>query len=187
MLDARTEAFISYKVSQLIGKYGFTEDDRNDLEQELILKLLQRLPNYNPERAKRSTFVARVLDHEIATNIEARKAQKRDYRLCICSLNDRITEKHGDSFERLEVFDQDDYLRRTGKRSRSEIELNELAIDVRRIMDRLPPQLRELCQQLRYSTFTEISRDTGIPKSTIYDRLKKLKAIFEDAGMKDYW
>ena len=72
---------------------GFTESDRDDLEQEMMLDLLQRLPKYNPDRAQRNTFIARVVEHKIATLIEARKAGLRDYRLCRCSLNDRFEDE----------------------------------------------------------------------------------------------
>ncbi len=47
-------------------------------------------------------------------------------------------------------------------------------------------ELRELCKRLDTDTVTEISRDTGIPRGTIYESIKKLRAIFEDAGLRDY-
>ncbi len=39
-------------------------------------------PKYNPRRAQLNTFIARVVEHKIATLIEARKAGIRDYRRC---------------------------------------------------------------------------------------------------------
>jgi len=177
---------IKYKAKQLVGRVGFTESDREDLEQEMLLDLFRRLPKYNPKRAQRNTFIARVVEHKIATIIESQKAGMRDYRLCRCSLNDRFEDEEGGSVERMETINQEDYLRRTGKSSRPTSELRDLSLDVYEAIKKLPPELRELCERLDTDTVTEISRDTGIPRGTIYESIKKLRAIFEDAGLKDY-
>ena len=117
-IDEYAVRIIKYKARQLVGRVGFTESDREDLEQEMMLDLLQRLPKYNPDRAQRNTFIARVVEHKIATIIEARKAGLRDYRLCRCSLDDRFEYgEYEDSFciERMEIIDQEDYLHAHGQ------------------------------------------------------------------------
>jgi len=185
-IDEYAVQIIKFKAKQLVGRVGLTDSDREDLEQEMILDLLQRLPKYNPDRAQRNTFIARVVEHKIATIIEARKAGLRDYRLCNCSLNERLEDGEGGSVERMETIDQEDYLRLTAGLSRSTAELRDLSIDVRQAIEKLPPELRELCRRLGVDTITELSRDTGVPRGTIYESLKKLRAILEVAGLKDY-
>jgi len=185
-IDDYAVQIIRYKARQLVGRVGFTESDREDLEQEMVLDLLRRLPKFDPKRAGRNTFIARIVEHKVATIIEAQKAGMRDYRLCSCSLNDRLEDEEGRSIERMETLDQEDYLRRTGKLSRPMSELRNLSIDLRSAVQTLPPELRELCKRLQTESVTEISRDTGIPRGTIYESIKKLRAIFEDAGLKDY-
>jgi len=185
-IDDYAVQLIKYKARQLVGRVGFTESDREDLEQEMVLDLLRRLPKFDPKRAGRNTFIARIVEHKVATIIEAQKAGMRDYRLCSCSLNDRLEDEEGRSIERMETIDQEDYLRRTGKLSRPMSELRNLSIDLRSAVQTLPPELRELCKRLQTKSVTEISRDTGIPRGTIYESIKKLRAIFEDAGLKDY-
>ncbi|RMD62843.1 MAG: sigma-70 family RNA polymerase sigma factor [Planctomycetota bacterium] len=185
-IDEYAVRIIKHKARQLVGRAGFTESDREDLEQEMMLDLLRRLPKYNPDRAQRNTFIARIVEHKVATIIEARKAGMRDYRLCTCSLNDRLKDDEGGSIERLETIDQEEYLRRTGKLSRPAAELQDLSIDLGSVIASLPPELRTLCERLQTESVTEISRDTGIPRGTIYESIKKLRAIFEDAGLRDY-
>ena len=51
-IDEYAVRIIKYKARQLVGRVGFTESDREDLEQEMILDLLQRLPKYDPARAQ---------------------------------------------------------------------------------------------------------------------------------------
>lgn len=185
-IDDYAVRIIKYKARQLVGRVGFTESDRQDLEQEMVFDLLRRLPKFKPERAQRNTFIARVVEHKVATIIEAQKAGMRDYRLCSCSLNDRFENDEGGSVERIDTINQDDYLQRTGNLSRPISDLRGLSIDVRRAVEKLPPELRDLCKRLQVESVTEISRDTGIPRGTIYESIKKLRTLFEDAGLKDY-
>ena len=49
-LNEYARSVIRNKARQLIGKYGFTPDDYEDLEQEMILDLLVRLPKFDPEQ-----------------------------------------------------------------------------------------------------------------------------------------
>ena len=186
-IDPYAVEIIRFKARQLVGQAGFTVADRDDLEQELILDLLRRLPKYDPSRAKLNTFIARVVEHKIATLIEKQTAHKRDYRRCPCSLNERFEEEEeGRSVERAETLDQEDYLLRIGVEPRAAEELRALALDVPAVVEALPSELGELCRRLKAESVTEISRDTGVPRATLYQSVTKLREIFEDAGLKDY-
>jgi len=185
-IDKYAIGIIKYKARRLVGRKGFIQPDREDLNQEMILDLLRRLPKYDPNRAKRSTFIGCVVDHKIATLIEAREAGMRDYRLCRCSLNDLIKEEDDDSDEQKETIDQENYLRVTGRYSPTAIESLDVSIDLGKEIEKLPPKLRALCKRLCFETVTEISHDTGTPRGTIYDSLKKIRTAFEAAGLLDY-
>ena len=185
-IDPYAAGLIRFKARQLVGKAGFSAWDREDIEQELILDLLRRLPKYNPKRAQLNTFIARVVEHRLASLIEAQKAGIRDYRRCRCSLNECFEDADGRSVERVDTFDQEDYLLRTGAQSRPSEELSALAIDVAAVLEGLPHELRNLCRRLQAETVTEISRDTGVPRGTIYESIKKLLEIFKDAGLRNY-
>ena len=185
-IDPYAAGLIRFKARQLVGKAGFSAWDREDIEQELTLDLLRRLPKYNPKRAQLNTFIARVVEHRLASLIEAQKAGIRDYRRCRCSLNECFEDADGRSVERVDTFDQEDYLLRTGGQSRPSEELSALAIDVAAVLEGLPHELRNLCRRLQAETVTEISRGTGVPRGTIYESIKKLREIFKDAGLRNY-
>jgi len=186
-IDEYAVRIITFKAQQLVGRVGFSESDREDIEQDLLLDLLQRLPRYNPERSQRTTFISRVVDHRIATIIEARKAGLRDYRICTCSLNDLQENKEdGGCVERVETIDQDDYFLSMGTISRASSELRDLSLDLRDALEKLPPNVRDLCLRLATDTVSEISRDRGIPRGTVYEGIRKIRAIFEDSGLGEY-
>jgi RNA polymerase sigma-70 factor, ECF subfamily len=177
---------IKHKARQLIGSGGFAESDRDDLEQEMMLDLLLRCPKYDSNKAQRNTFVAHIVGHKAVSIIKERTVGKRDWRLCTASLNDRRITDDGENTERLESYDMDEYLRQTGQLSRSPSERLELLIELRSIIASLPPELRDLCERLQAMSVSELSRDTGIPRGTLYDRIKELRILFEDQGLRDY-
>ena len=179
-LDGYALNLIKYKARQLVGRAGFTPSDRDDLEQEMLLDLIQRMPKYDPDRAGARTFIARMVAHKIADIILARKAGMRDFRICFCSLDDHLEDEEGG------LIALEEYLVRTGKLARPVSERHDLFIDIHKVMARLPPKLRELCRRLKTETVAEIARETGVSRAVIYESIKKLRAIFEEAGLRDY-
>lgn len=174
---------VRYEARKLVGRVGLTKWDIEDIEQDLFLDLFERLPKYNQYLAQPNTFIALLVEHKVASIVEARKAGRRDYRLC-CSINDRIEDEKGEWFK-IDTIEQDDYLRRADKISRPTAELD-ISIGIDQTVEKLSPELRELCSRLVTQTVTEISRETGTPRGTIYESIKRLRTIFEEAGLADY-
>jgi len=187
-IDAYASMLIRYKARFLIGRYGFTAEDRKDLEQELMYDLLRRLPKYDARRARLDTFIDRIVNHKIATIIESRKAGKRDYRLRAPLPDDDDIEidEEDEPTDREDPPDQDNYLFRIGRRSRPAAELQDLQLDVLKCVERLNSDLRRLCLRLMTETVTEISRSSGIPRGTLYESVKEVREIFTEAGLTDY-
>ena len=63
---------------------------------------------------------------------------------------------------------------------------NEIRMDLDRAIASLPDELRDLCERLRDDTMAEIAREMGVPRTTLYDRLSKLRDAFREAGLEDY-
>ena len=63
--------------SSLIGKAGLTPADREDVEQELALRLWQALPGYNPDMGKLRRFVGTVLRRAAHSLLRLRTSRKR--------------------------------------------------------------------------------------------------------------
>lgn len=180
--------FIKRKAKQLVGQAGFTESDREDLEQELIYDLLRHLPKFDPDRATRNTFIARVVEFKVVTIIRAQKAGIRDHRLNAYSLNESVEDGDGNRISHIETINQDNYFLKMGKYSRPLEELGELSIDIEQVLAELPPDLSNLCEQLIQGwTVTDISRNAGISRETVYKSIKKLREMLNFTGFEDYF
>ena len=176
---------ISYKVGRIIGVLGFTSDDKEDLEQELMLHLLENWPRFDSERGAVKTFINCVLDNRIRQIIESRKTQKSGFGKWTLSLDERIEGEDGGAVTRIDAVDREEYMLRTGKLRRRALDECDLRIAVEQAISRLSPELRELCERLMRQNVTEISEETGIPRHRFYPSIRKLRCIFEEAGLKD--
>jgi len=188
-LDPYAVKLIQCKARQLVGNYGFVEADREDLEQDLTVDLLQRLPSFDPARASLHTFIARVVDHAVVSLIEHRSAACRDYRRNGGSLNDPVGGDDGDDepAEVGDLIDQDTYLRSTGQPAVSVPDQVALHLDLECFLAVVPPELQDLYRRLDAGrTMTDIARETGLCRDTLHERRRKLAALAERAGLRVY-
>jgi len=180
-LDAYAVARVRGAASRLVRTAGFSESDRDDLEQELVLDLLERLPKFDPERATLPTFVARVIAHRVSALVGARCTAHRDGRLNVLSLQDEIDDGEGAGVERwTEIAEGDD-------RRRSETEGRDADVDLRldlaAALAALPPGLRALCVRLSRRSITEVARGHGVPRTTLYERITEIRVRLASAGL----
>ena len=176
------EALIHHKARQLVGNAGYTADDVEELEQEMRLDLLQRLPKFDPGKGAYNTFVARLVERKICNLIRHRTQEIRDYRCEECSLNDIV--EAGDSankkVERIETITQDEHDLRSGKYRRPAAERLDLRLDISLVLSKLPPELQKLAELLKTMSITQAARKLGIPRSTLYGSwLARLRQAFE--------
>ncbi len=175
---------IGWKVGRLIGSYGYTDSDRDDLEQDLALDLLRRLPHFDPSRAQLNTFIARVIDHCVSTIIEARTARCRDWRATRRAPKEAVTVSADSEGHRTQAVTKDGYLVRTRAASRSEETVADLGLDVRRLVAKLPPRRRRVCEALAAGIPpTEIAREIGVHRATVYEDLAEIRRAFRAAGL----
>ncbi len=184
-VDDYAVRIIKHKARQLVGRYGLTFFDREDLEQELMVDLLQRMRHFNPTKAKKTTFIARIVERHISTLLEARHARCRDWRLCRVSLNTPYENDRGDTpRELIDRVDSQGNLGNCEQETRQEA-ISNLHMDIERVLDTLPEDLRDLCERLRESNMAEIARETGVARTTLYDKLTRIREVFRKAGLDD--
>ena len=179
---------IRHKAHQLVGKAGFTRDDVEDIQQDLIVDLLERLPNFDPNKAAYNTFVARIVKRKVCKLIRHRMQGMRDYRREDYSINTTIKIDDETKIECSQTISRDEQDFRTGKHLRPADERTDLRLDISLVVSGLPPELRELAGLLLTTTsIAEVARKLGIPRSTLYDKeILRLRNILKDKGLDGY-
>ena len=155
---------------RVIGKYGLTESDLPDLEQELVTAGLKVIERFDPEKSKETTFITRVVESKVLDLIKQRQTECRDWRKCRDSLNQTVTLLDIAVIEKIETL---------------ECEQNGdplLILDVALILERLSPDLQEFCQVLKYYDRNEALEDSPVSRSAFSRKLQTLKNIFQQAG-----
>jgi RNA polymerase sigma-70 factor (ECF subfamily) len=185
-LDEYAVRLIRRKARQLVGRAGFVEADRHDIEQDMMIDLLRRLPRFDPAIAQRQTFIVRIVEHRVATIIEAQKAGLRDFRRCAGSLDERRADHDGAAGDGPPVLDEKEYLRGTLAAVDRELDLHHLRIDLDRVFSDLPVDLRDLCVRLQASPVGGGAGARGGPRGTLYEAIERLRARFERAGLAVY-
>lgn len=177
------QGIIRRKVSQLIGRYGLTYQDRESLTQELTTKLLHSLASFDESKAHRNVFVTTVVERDVAKIVRHQRAEKRDYRR-ISSLNAMVPFGSEGYVELGATIGTDAYDARRRQDTRSPEEHAELVQDVADLLSSLPAELRELSERLKEKSLAQIARDMDVPRSTLRARLAELRARFESADMR---
>jgi len=181
--DEYAARLIKNKARQMVGTAGYTPLDQQDLEQELMVDLINRLPRFNPAIAKKNTFMIRVVEHRIATIYESRRAGRRDWRLCQSSLNSKLNHKDGDTFECIDLV--------VSPLSGMEVESSvadqyAFQIDFKKALGGLPEDLQDLCMRLKVQTLTEIAQELDVPRTSLYSKLRTIKNHFAALHMDEY-
>lgn len=185
-IDSFTEGYIKKSVRQLIGKFGITETDIEDVEQKLFLKLAKHLPSDNPDAPQWKAFVATTVKRCIANMVRDTRAEKRDHRR-VRSIHVVICVDDDGPVELADVIgDHEVPVRRLRSRRNSQ-ELASLRMD----LDDLTAELRdarhrEFMQRLKHDSISQVARDMDLPPTTLGSWLRKLRQKFEDTGLRDY-
>jgi len=179
---------IKYKAEQLIGTAGYTQSDREDIEQEMMLDLLTRVPKYDKTKATLKTFIARVIDRKISMMIRARECPLRDYRREGCSLNERVHNGRSNvaTIERAETLAHEELDRRFGRQSRSAQEIVDFNHDIAMVLAGLPESLRKLCEILMTGNMVEATREMGIRRRSLCRLVGAIRGLFKNEGLQEY-
>ncbi len=185
-IDAALLKIVRAKAAGLIGTYGFSPSDGDDIRQELVLDCIIRFRKFDPAKSSCRSFVSRIVNNRVATLVEGQRARCRDYRACRSSLNDQIEFAPGESMELAERVSADEYEARIGRSGLSARDRVELQIDVARVIASLPSELAAITIMLKSVSVVEAARQLSVPRSTKYRRIGDIRVVIENAGLDLY-
>lgn len=187
-IDEFAIRLIKKRARQLVGSAGFTASDVPDLEQELAMDLLTRLPKFQEGRAHRKSFIAVAIKHRAATLVESRKAAKRDFRKVAFSPDQAFTGNDGKKQDGYDRLDREKILDSNVIRRSLPDQTEKIArvIALGQVLQKLSPELRRLCDLLIELPISDIAKKTGLSRDTIYRRIKTLRETFESEGLREF-
>jgi hypothetical protein len=154
---------------------------RDDLEQELFLRVWPRVARCHPNAKSLAALTATVVRREVARLLHERFAQKRDRR-GLASLDAMGAGRAcGDDASASLEPDADRRRRRLGEQDRSD-----LAADLQTVIAELPPDLGAALDGLKTESVSAVTRVMGVRRSTLDGRVRRLRRQFESADMDKY-
>ena len=145
--------------SRMVGNYGFSPDDWEDLRQELVLDYLERLPCFDSSRGDLRGFGYGVVRNR-AVKLAARRCR---------SINHQDAEAHNHRMYCAAVARPDAQL--------------DVRLDIQAVLSRLPYHLQALARQLSEMNLTEVCRQTGKSRSRIHQLIRQIRSAFLEAGV----
>ncbi len=183
-VDSYAAFFVAYKAKTLTRMPMFSADDFEDLQQELMIAYLHAWPSFDPSKGDRRSFIKAAVNNAARNLVVAAEAQKRWTGITLTSLATAISDQN-DSPTLADAISNDD-----GLWDSVYLGYDQLSVDLRHDLDRaislLPADLARICLLLKTRTITEIAAETGIPRTTIQDAVKKLRKIMGKAGLRIY-
>ncbi|WP_439630594.1 sigma-70 family RNA polymerase sigma factor [Gemmata sp.] len=155
----RVAAIIKAKAARLAARAGLRPQDREDLEQELALHVLERRDRFDPARGTWPAFAHRLAERFASNFLRARRAAKRDGGPLAPLTADVPGPEPGDP---------------------------ELPAEVARALAGLPDDLRAAAELVMAATVAEAARKLGVARSTVYARLAELTGRAEVAALADF-
>jgi RNA polymerase sigma factor (sigma-70 family) len=176
-IDSLIDKLIRAKARKLIGHAGLRHQDYEDVVQHLVAGLVLRMRRFDPSQGPRLNFACRLLQRLGAKLLRHHRAEKRNpHRLRPLQGADQ-GEPHAEPEATV-------HARRLGRQPIETVKQIDLAIDVASVMKTLPPEDRALAEKLQESgSISEAARALGVPRTSIYTVVRRLRQRFERAGL----
>ncbi len=184
--DPFTRNLVQKKAKQLVGKYGYTSVDRDDIEQNIYLRVLQSWPSYDEAEGHHHKFVTAVIERYVANIVRDRCAEKR-YDGATILLSAPLSVTDGESLRVSNTLTNNSQDKRLGRRQRGETDLSQLRLDVLATIESLPDCMREIVELRKSKTITEIAAKKSVARTTVSGWFRKIRDHFEAAGLADYF
>jgi RNA polymerase sigma factor (sigma-70 family) len=159
-------------------------DEIDDLLQEVLVHWYQARSSHDPQgKASVRTYMARVVRNRLIDLVRERESDKQ----IINSLTLPIDVAHAD--EAGTATDATEPVLPEPEETREHRDVEQsLHLDLARALAQLTPRQRELCRLLLEQdlTMVEASQRLGIPRGTLYEELKRIRATFSALGLDGY-
>lgn len=162
------------KARQLAVRPEFGDCDAEDIKQELLMYLIQKVDSFDPSRAKRNTFIDRVIESgasELARNRARHKRHPSDDEGYIPSFSkpiDTVDESFATLGDELDAVDQARRLCNTVSDPFDEVDRR---LDVETAMDAMPDEMRAIATYMMLHNNMQTCEKFGL-KRRAFDKVR---------------
>ncbi len=142
--------------ADLVKSRDFNVSDRDDIEQDLIVRLLESWPQFDPAKGSATTFISTVVRNTVSNLIRRRQRELRTF-------------VSSDALPVVEDSSHEDGV--------------DLKCDVATVLARLSPEDRDLAKRLMVSSVRRIAAEDNESIATVRKRVERLRKVFEAAGL----
>ena len=186
-IDSFTRAIVNRKVQSLIDRSGFQYQDRDDLKQEILARVIKSLESFDEGVGHLYPYITAVVNRHISTILRDRKTAKRSSGT-LASLNIDVKSEDAGSTELLQTISNREVDRRLGReRTLSEEQLNDLKSDMANVIARLPKQLQEFLELRKTLSLNEIAGHLNVSRTTLVNWTEEIRSHFEAASLEKYF
>lgn len=148
-----------FRARRLVGRAGWTDADRGDLEAEILLRVVGGLRRYDPSRGPVEPLVASIVKAAAKDLLRQRASRKQLAARAVVGLEGEPGVKPANA---------------------------DLRLDFQALLDALPPPLREYAAgMLQGNTATAVGLRQGRSRSSVYRDVGRLRAWLVAAGIAD--
>jgi len=183
------ERYTRRRARRAATQFDLNAAEIDDLHQELMIDVARRWRWYAAHQGPDKAFVAMTVNHrlaDLAKNKIRRVRDVRKERQCE-SLNEPVRCNEGgasETCERIDLVSEGDHDLRRQLRRRASLEQLALRLDVRHLVNKLPPDLQQVCEYLMQYNIPTTAKRLKIPLSTLRLKIRRLQEHF--AELQDY-
>ncbi len=182
-------SLVKRKARRLIGKFGITPSNVEDLEQELFLHIFLRKKGGSSNaqvQFQGKSVMSRILDNRVRDIIEKAKTKKREGDLKSDSLHRELGQtEEGESMTYEDILSEDESLWRIGRRRL--VDEEEIRHALRSTLSKLSPFQRKVCRLLmRHKKISGVAVALHMKRPTLYLEIERIRAVFDEEGLGGY-
>lgn len=177
-VDSYAAFFITYKAKTLTCMPIFSRDDLEDLEQDMLLYYLLSMPDFDPQKGDKRSFIKTVVNRKALMLVRDAEREKRWTGAKNFSLSFQIGDEN-DGTTLADTISSEKSIWGDVFFAQSLIAA-EQNIDIAKILSDMPEDLKQTYDLLTEYSVTEAAELLGIPRTTMSSRLKKLKKYIGD-------
>lgn len=178
---ARKEA--ACLANRITASFGYSPQDKEDIEQSLVLTVLEKMGAYNPSKGAISTFVCTVMRGEVLHELRRRRSDKWIREIpCLhdATFNGECVVPYH------ETLDHATYMECMHGQEADPIRMADLCQDVAAVLKRLTPRQRDISQLLMEADKATAARQAGISRQTLYREIKAIREVMTESGLHLY-